>query len=106
MIERNERGFEFTKFEDRYGAICSLQKSSLAMEDAIWFGIDDVKPIIMVNDAIKLGIPTNNETCGWVEYKIPKEVQLNARMHLTREHVALLLPYLQNFVETGELTED
>lgn len=105
MIERNERGFEFTKFKDRYGAICSLQKSSLATEDAIWFGIDDVNPIIMTNDAIKLGIPTN-ETCGWIKYWIPKEVQLNARMHLTREQVALLLPYFKNFVETGELSKD
>jgi len=29
------RGFQYIEFEDRYGHKCSLQKSSLATEDAI-----------------------------------------------------------------------
>lgn len=103
-FQKTPRGFDVCGFIDRYGTKCSLQKSSLATEDAIWFGVDDPKPEIMVSDAHKLGIatPSNN---GWVKFDIPKEVLLSTRMHLTREMVEELLPYLQRFVETGELSE-
>lgn len=33
-----ERGFDIHDFMDHYGEPCSLQKSSLATEDCIWFG--------------------------------------------------------------------
>lgn len=69
---RTERGFAISSFTDRYGAQCSLQKSSLAFEEAIWLGVDEVE-----------GKP--------------------ARMHLTQEMVAALLPALTHFIETGEL---
>lgn len=68
-LNKTERGFSVLEFFDRYGEHCSLQKSSLATEDAIWFGRDNAF----------------------------------ARMHLTQEMVAELLPYLQKFVDTGEL---
>ena len=97
-----QRGFSHIEFYDRYDAKCSLQKSSLATEDAIWFGIDDAEPKIMASDAVKLGLPTN-ETCGWIEYPIPDEVLFTTRMHLTREQVEELLPTLQKFVDTGEI---
>ena len=34
----NERGFDYISFQDDYQFDCSLQKSSLATEDAIWLG--------------------------------------------------------------------
>lgn len=70
-----QRGFAISEFGDLYGQICSLQKSSLADEDAIW-----------------LGVSTD------LEGKV-----VNNRMHLSREMVADLLPDLQRFVETGEI---
>jgi hypothetical protein len=100
IVKRNtQRGFRIHEFTDRYGEECSLQKSSIATEDCIWLGQDDVK-IMQI---------------GWhPEYaqrarELPKEEQekLNlyttGRMHLTQEMAAGLIPILQHFVETGEL---
>lgn len=101
-LQKTERGFALGKFTDRYGAKCSIQKSSLATEDAIWLGIDDPDPEIMASDARKLGLPTTQEN-GWVKYEIPKEVLLTTRMHLTQDMVKEMLPFLQKFAETGEL---
>lgn len=100
---RTARGFELLEFVDRYGSKCSLQKSSLAEDHAIWLGIDDAKPMVLHGDAKHLGIDTE-ATSGWVPYPIPKEVQLATRMHLTREQVKALLPILQEFVRSGEVT--
>lgn len=137
-IEHTERGFRIAKFTDRYGDECSLQKSSLATEDCIWFGISQVKPIIMAHDARVLAdsrrqlssheqyrvekpgplvrgeketaeealTRSKNQPNGWVEWPIPEEVQLHARMHLTQDMVKALLPALQHFAETGELPEE
>lgn len=71
-VEQTSRGFGLVNFTDKYDQSCSLQKSSLATEDCIWFGVD--------NAAIT-----------------------HPRMHLTQDMVKELLPYLQKFVETGEL---
>ena len=101
-ITRTQRGFAIMEFTDRYNTKCSIQKSSLATEDAIWLGIDKANPQIMAHDAHKLGIPTPSNN-GWVEYKIPEEVLINTRMHLTQEMVIELLPILQRFADTGEL---
>jgi hypothetical protein len=103
-ISKTDRGFDITEFTDRYGVNCSLQKTSLATEDTIWLGVSDVTPKIMATDAIKLGIDNKGEVNGWVEYDIPDEVLLSSRMHLTKEMVKNLLPYLEKFVETGELS--
>ena len=101
-LTKTERGFAISNFIDRYGSKCSLQKSSLATEDAIWFGVDDADPQIMAYDAKRLGIPVD-ENVGWVKFEIPKEVLLSTRMHLTQDMVKELLPTLQKFAETGEL---
>lgn len=97
-----QRGFASIKFKDRYDSPCSIQKSSLAMEDAIWFGIDDANPQIMASDARRMGIPTP-ATVGWIPFAIPEEVLLSTRMHLTQDQVKELLPILQHFAEHGEL---
>jgi hypothetical protein len=100
---KTERGFSRIEFVDRYGEVCSLQKSSLATEHAIWFGVDHVEPKIMAVDAIRLGIPTNGQTSGWITLPVPNEVLLSARMHLTQDQIKELLPHLQKFAETGEI---
>jgi hypothetical protein len=103
-VGKTARGFALIEFEDKYGAACSLQKSSVATFDAIWFGVDEAEPRISVRDAELLGLPrTKGQTAGWVPYAIPPEVLLTTRMHLTREQVRALLPYLTKFAEEGEL---
>lgn len=90
-LKQTARGFNIREFEDRYGNQCSLQKSSLATEDAIWFGIDDPKPQVLVPGQ------------GWQTVPMPEDVMYSSRMHLTQEQVKQLLPFLQKFAETGEL---
>jgi hypothetical protein len=82
-FEKTERGFIRGDFKDRYGAACSIQKNSLATEDAIWLGMQE-------------GTHIKN---------LDGSVDCLARMHLTREQVAILLPILQHFVETGNLPD-
>lgn len=96
------RGFTIGRFMDHCGKKCSIQKSSLATEDAIWLGIDDPEPQVMARDAVAVGVETDEAT-GWVPYPIPDCVLLSTRMHLTRDEVAELLPALRHFVDTGEL---
>ena len=104
MITKNktERGFGIVRFTDRYNIKCSLQKSSLATENAIWFGCDDANPEVMASQACENGIKTD-ATSGWVSYPIPEGVSMTTRMHLTQEQVLELLPILQHFAETGEI---
>lgn len=105
MIEsKTDRGFSCIEFSDRYGDLCSIQKSSLATEDAIWIGIVDANPQIMARDAAEEGIDTL-QTSGWIPFPVPKKVLISTRMHLTREMVSDLLPILQRFAETGEVSK-
>lgn len=86
-----QRGFDLINFKDAQGADCSLQKSSSSSESKIWLGTDDADPRMLVKHE------------GWLPVDMPDGVLYNTRMHLNREQVAELLPYLVNFVETGEL---
>lgn len=86
IVSKTSRGFDLIEFLDRYGTKCSLQKSSLAGDDAIWFGIDDPEPKMLATDAIRLGIETE-QTTGWIPYGLPEELSLTSRMHLTRAQV-------------------
>lgn len=99
---RTNRGFPLITFTDFYGEECSLQMSSLATEEAVWLGVNEAKPMVMWKDAKVVGIETN-ATEGWVPYPLPECVHIGTRMHLTREQVRELLPYLQHFAETGEI---
>lgn len=74
-IKRTERGFAIAEFTDLYGSECSIQESSLATEAAIWLGVD------------------THHAAG----------DVNARMHLTQDMAAALIPLLERFVKTGEL---
>jgi len=89
-IEKTERGFTFAKFKDYYNSECSIQLSSLADDRCIWLGVDEPKAKRMTDS-------------GWKDYPLPENVMITTRMHLNIEQVELLLPILQNFVETGEL---
>jgi hypothetical protein len=101
-MKKTARGFSIGTFEDLYGHQCSIQKSSLATQDAIWLGIDDADPQIMASQAKQFGVETS-ETCGWVPYPIPEEVSLTTRMHLNKEQATMLIQKLKIFVETGEV---
>ena len=90
------RGFALIEFTDLYNAKCSLQKSSLATEDAIWLGIDDAEPKIMASKTPQGGT-------GWVPYHMPNDVLLTTRMHLDREQAKELVEALTVFIETGDL---
>jgi hypothetical protein len=92
MKKTTNRGFQYHEFKDLYGAIYSIQESSLATEEAIWIGIDDADPKIMASVAKAYGIETD-ETTGWVDYPIPNEVLLTTRMHLNRKQVKKLFFY-------------
>jgi hypothetical protein len=94
--QKTERGFALYEFQDTYGLPCSLQKSSSAEEDRIWFGISDPKPIIMASK-------TKEGGTGWVPFKIPEDVCIHTRMHLSIDLVKKLLPILNKFVKTGEV---
>jgi len=91
--ERTNRGFAIVSFDDRYDKGCTLQKSSLATEDAIWLGVHEAKAEV-------------NRGTGWKPYPLPDDVFIATRMHLTQEMVKELLPYLHRFVETGEIFEE
>jgi hypothetical protein len=103
-MNNTKKGFEITEFEDTCGVKCSLQMSSSAMEDKVWFGVNDVDAKVMVCKAREHGLDTEAEN-GWMKYPIPKDVLLSTRMLLNREQVEELLPYLKRFVETGDLHE-
>jgi len=77
LAPANDRGFLRGRFKDRYGADCSIQKSSLAEEDCIWLGCDHETRHHVTGDPV------------------------GARMHLTRDMASDLLPILQCFVDTG-----
>lgn len=89
-VNNTSRGFGRIEFTDLYGVPCSVQESSLATDDAIWLGANEI------------GLKKFNPGQGWQDVPTPDSVA-NTRMHLSREQVAALLPILTHFVETGDL---
>lgn len=89
--KKTERGFRYYEFKDRNDVNCTLQKSSLATEDAIWLGCNAPDP--------RVCIPGQ----GWQLVPMPEGYICNDRMHLTRKQVKKLLPILQKFVDEGEI---
>ena len=51
-LEENQRGFLNGQFKDNYNNECSIQKSSSAMEDCIWLGIDKPKLVVFEDDSM------------------------------------------------------
>jgi len=95
--------FPHARFNDYYNNECSIQLSSLLVEECIWLGVNNAKPIILASLANSNGI-SKDKTTGWIDYPISSDVKFTTRMHLTREQVKNLLPILENFVKTGELS--
>ena len=99
-----DRGFNVVGFCDTNDEPCSIQKSSVADYDAIWFGANDCKikhfkpyrqpdPWVDIDIDALLGVTPENK-CSWIGTN---------RMHLSREQVAEILPVLQEFVKTGNV---
>ena len=89
------RGFAIYESKDSNGVDFSIQKSSSAMEDKIWFGANDI------------GLKHFKAHVGWSDVELTDTIEehyvANNRLHLNQEQVAELLPILQKFVETGEI---
>ena len=80
---KTPRGFRHLTFADIDEQPCSLQRSSLASEAALWFGLD---------------IPQAE-----VERIVADGKTLRSRMHLTQEMIQILIQPLHCFAETGHL---
>ena len=87
-LTRTLRGFLSADFVDLYGEACSIQDSSLATEDAIWLGVDHVN------------------ARRWATVAGGDLERIPARMHLSRELAADLIPLLQRFVDTGSIAHE
>lgn len=102
-LTKTQRGFAIYKFKDRVKRLCTLQKSSLATQDCIWLGLNEPE--------IKEFYPSPRDTDeSWFDCDLDKlkhraqnEIYAFSRMELTRKQVEKLIPYLQKFVDTGEL---
>jgi hypothetical protein len=90
---KTQRGFDFCEFKDRNGNECSIQMSSIATENCIWFGIDEPK----------LTVFENEDMGKYIETTLPKNWMVEGRMHLSQKQVKEILPILQKFAETGEI---
>jgi len=90
-LKNTHRGFRYYEFFDHYGELCTLQKSSLATEDAVWLGVNKAFPKKLVQNQ------------GWVIVDLPEDVEISSRMHLTRQQAKVLAKQLNYFSETGEL---
>lgn len=95
--ETTERGFAFVKFNDMNGVACKIQKSSIATDDAIWFGAEKIG----LQEFVAFRQP------AWQEVELEQNERhhyiANNSMHLSRDQLRELLPILQRFVETGEV---
>lgn len=95
-------GLSQAVFVDSHGHKCSIQRSAVAEENAIWLGLDKPKAKVLSSKAKALGIKTEVNQ-GWVDYPLPDEVLLVTHMHLSRHQVKALLPLLKRFADTGNL---
>ena len=112
-LEITERGFGRINFEDANNESCSLQKSSSA-DSKIWLGVNDVKIQILrpefkkVREEFEKNVDTFLKDCdgsflGWSKLTLPKEFFIPSRMHLNRNQVKELLPFLMRFAATGQI---
>lgn len=78
-VETTGSGFKRAEFTDYNGDACSIQESSSLNERLLWLGCD-----------------SGTHHMG----------ECLARMHLTQDMAAMLIPLLTHFVETGELPNE
>lgn len=99
--EITNRGFGLYRFQARRGESCSLQKSSLATEDCIWLGHDNMDMRVFIPYAPQAWHPISEDELK--QRFNAQDVLTNTRMELTREQVKDLIPILQKFVDTGDI---
>lgn len=113
-VGHTNRGFALSKFIDYYGSECVLQDSSIMSPECIWFGTNvsamqvmasELAPVLeeYIQGLKKIIEESKGQTTGWVNVALPKKCVVNDRMHLTRDHVADILPHLAAFVETASI---
>jgi len=93
--ELTPKGVEYVDFTDSHKEECTLRKCYLPDNEdkiGIALGIKDPKVYIF-----------NKDTWEWDDHPIPEKVKVETQIHLTREQVKELLPYLQYFVATGNI---
>ena len=75
------RGFPYKEFKDKYGAVCSIQMSSIATEPCLWLGVNEEQ-----SDEFKAEFKSFPYT----------------RMHLTYNQVKRLVEDLQMWLDNVE----
>lgn len=75
------RGFPYKEFKDKYGAVCSIQMSSIATEPCLWLGVNEEQ-----SDEFKAEFKSSPYT----------------RMHLTYNQVKRLVEDLQMWLDNVE----
>lgn len=113
FLTETERGFPTLKFKDHYGAECSLQMSSIWLDDdngaiggsAVWLGVESCDPRVL---ARKLH-PDDPTVTGWepCPLSFPPGIEINdvlftTRMHLNRAQVKELIGQLQAWYDRAE----
>lgn len=83
------RGFGLGTFEDRNGAACNVQVSSIATEECIWLGVKEPEVTFIQ------GTPR--------PFPLPEGVVAFGRMHLNRAQAGELARVLRRFADTGEI---
>lgn len=69
----------------------------------LWLNNMDSKPMIMADDAKRLGIRTSQEE-GWIPFPLPDEVELFSAIHLTKDNIKELISRLSEWLEIGAFT--
>lgn len=95
--ETTGRGFKIIEGTDYNGVKFSIQESSVATNDVIWFGA--------TTDGVKV-FRGDWQDVNLEELLGTDRVVSNRRLHLTREQVKKILPILKQFVKTGYLPEE
>ena len=94
--KKTERGFNYKEFKDSSGVVCSIQKSSSAMQDKIWLGAKEIGLLKM-----------DKQGGGWQEIDTTSTEHhsylANNRMHLNIKQAKKLIKELQYFVDNGDL---
>lgn len=100
-LGKTSRGFGKGTFADAKKQECSIQDSSLATEAAIWFGVEDANPQILVGDTLQPVPPPVKPIpiSGWPG--LTHDILINTRMHLTIRMTKTLIRNFEKYLATG-----
>lgn len=95
--EVSNRGYSHITFTDTHGLVGTVTESSaVGRLPCIHFGVKDPKVKVMASTL-------NSHGTGWVDIT-PEGASIDSTLHLNTDQIKLLIPILQNFVETGEVS--